>query len=35
MSIERLQVGPRLSQAVVHNGTVYLAHRHRELCRDE
>jgi enamine deaminase RidA (YjgF/YER057c/UK114 family) len=25
MSIERLQVGPRMSQAVVHNGTVYLA----------
>ncbi len=25
MSIERLQVGPRMSQAVIHNGTVYLA----------
>lgn len=25
MSIERLKVGPRMSQAVVHGGTVYLA----------
>ena len=25
MSIERLQVGPRMSQAVEHNGVVYLA----------
>jgi enamine deaminase RidA (YjgF/YER057c/UK114 family) len=25
MSIERLHVGPRLSEAVVHNGTIYLA----------
>lgn len=25
MSIKRLQVGPRMSQAVIHNGTVYLA----------
>jgi enamine deaminase RidA (YjgF/YER057c/UK114 family) len=25
MSIERLHVGPRMSQAVIHNGTVYLA----------
>jgi enamine deaminase RidA (YjgF/YER057c/UK114 family) len=25
MSIERLQVGPRMSQAVIHNKTVYLA----------
>jgi enamine deaminase RidA (YjgF/YER057c/UK114 family) len=25
MSIERLQSGPRMSQAVIHNGTVYLA----------
>ncbi len=25
MSIKRLQVGARMSQAVVHNGTVYLA----------
>lgn len=25
MSIQRTQVGPRMSQAVVHNGTVYLA----------
>jgi enamine deaminase RidA (YjgF/YER057c/UK114 family) len=25
MSIKRLHVGPRMSEAVVHNGTVYLA----------
>ena len=25
MSIKRIQPGPRMSQAVVHNGTVYLA----------
>jgi enamine deaminase RidA (YjgF/YER057c/UK114 family) len=25
MSIERIEVGPRMSQAVVHNGTVYMA----------
>jgi len=25
MSIERIQSGPRMSQAVIHNGTVYLA----------
>jgi enamine deaminase RidA (YjgF/YER057c/UK114 family) len=25
MSIQRLHVGPRLSDAVIHNGTVYLA----------
>jgi len=25
MSIERLQSGPRMSQAVIHNGVVYLA----------
>jgi enamine deaminase RidA (YjgF/YER057c/UK114 family) len=25
MSIERKQAGPRMSQAVIHNGTVYLA----------
>jgi enamine deaminase RidA (YjgF/YER057c/UK114 family) len=25
MSIERIQAGPRMSQAVIHNGTVYLA----------
>jgi enamine deaminase RidA (YjgF/YER057c/UK114 family) len=25
MSIERLHTGPRMSQAVIHNGTVYLA----------
>ena len=25
MSIERYQSGPRMSQAVVHNGTIYLA----------
>jgi enamine deaminase RidA (YjgF/YER057c/UK114 family) len=25
MSIERLYAGPRMSQAVIHNGTVYLA----------
>lgn len=25
MSIQRIQVGPRMSQAVIHNGTVYLA----------
>lgn len=25
MSIQRIQVGPRMSQAVVHNGVVYLA----------
>jgi enamine deaminase RidA (YjgF/YER057c/UK114 family) len=25
MSVERLQPGPRMSQAVIHNGTVYLA----------
>ena len=25
MSIERIQTGPRMSQAVIHNGTVYLA----------
>jgi enamine deaminase RidA (YjgF/YER057c/UK114 family) len=25
MSIERLHVGPRMSQVVIHNGTVYLA----------
>jgi enamine deaminase RidA (YjgF/YER057c/UK114 family) len=25
MSIERLQPGPRMSQAVIHNQTVYLA----------
>jgi enamine deaminase RidA (YjgF/YER057c/UK114 family) len=25
MSIERIQIGPRMSQAVVHNGVVYLA----------
>jgi enamine deaminase RidA (YjgF/YER057c/UK114 family) len=25
MTIQRIQVGPRMSQAVVHNGTVYLA----------
>jgi enamine deaminase RidA (YjgF/YER057c/UK114 family) len=25
MAIERLHVGPRMSQAVIHNGTVYLA----------
>lgn len=25
MSIQRIETGPRMSQAVVHNGTVYLA----------
>jgi enamine deaminase RidA (YjgF/YER057c/UK114 family) len=25
MAVQRVQVGPRMSQAVVHNGTVYLA----------
>jgi enamine deaminase RidA (YjgF/YER057c/UK114 family) len=25
MAIERIQIGPRMSQAVVHNGVVYLA----------
>lgn len=25
MSIERLEIGPRMSQAVMHNGTIYLA----------
>lgn len=25
MSIERIQTGPRMSQAVIHNGTIYLA----------
>jgi enamine deaminase RidA (YjgF/YER057c/UK114 family) len=25
MSIERIQIGPRMSQAVIHNGVVYLA----------
>ncbi len=25
MTIQRIQVGPRMTQAVVHNGTVYLA----------
>lgn len=25
MSIERIQIGPRMSQAVIYNGTVYLA----------
>jgi enamine deaminase RidA (YjgF/YER057c/UK114 family) len=25
MPIERIQTGPRMSQAVIHNGTVYLA----------
>jgi len=25
MSIERIQTGPRMSQAVIHNQTVYLA----------
>lgn len=25
MTIKRIEVGPRMSQAVVHNGTVYLA----------
>jgi enamine deaminase RidA (YjgF/YER057c/UK114 family) len=25
MSIERIEVGPRMSQAVIHNGTIYLA----------
>jgi enamine deaminase RidA (YjgF/YER057c/UK114 family) len=25
MTVQRIQVGPRMSQAVVHNGTVYLA----------
>lgn len=25
MSIERTQTGPRMSQAVIHNGTIYLA----------
>jgi len=25
MTIKRLQVGPRMSEAVIHNGTIYLA----------
>ena len=31
MTIERIQTGPRMSQAVIHNKTVYLAIQTREI----
>ena len=35
MTIERIKVGPRMSQAVVHGATVYLAGQERALKRIE